>query len=117
VNGARPDCLPTPAKPRSTWSCPSRPSLSRRSHARRGQAGSWRSGRRTLHLRQQVLARLDPKSGDWFRLPNDAPLMAGDNLLVFPTYRPQITLVSGVQLTLWASRSSSCAHDERAWRI
>jgi len=49
---------------------------------------------------QQVLMRLDPASGRWNLVPSRGTLAVGDRLLSLPTYRPQITLASGVQVTL-----------------
>ena len=48
----------------------------------------------------QVLGRLDPESGEWFSLPADAVLAAGNELVVLPTYRPQILLSPGMKVTL-----------------
>lgn len=47
----------------------------------------------------QVLTRFDAKSGLSFRVPSRALLAAGERLVVLPTYRPQITLASGVQVS------------------
>jgi hypothetical protein len=47
----------------------------------------------------QVLTRFDAKSGLWFLVPPRAILAAGERLVVLPTYRPQIALASGVQVT------------------
>ncbi|WP_254513274.1 hypothetical protein [Anatilimnocola floriformis] len=52
---------------------------------------------------EQVLARLavDPKNNMtlWYRLAPRSLLNAGERLVVLPTYRPQLTLASGVQAT------------------
>ncbi len=58
----------------------------------------------------QVLLRFKPNVG-WHRLAAEAPLMPGDQLLSFPTFRPtisfggqvEITLIDGTQLQLTAS--------------
>ena len=47
-----------------------------------------------------VLAGFDPASETWVRLPPNAPLTAGQKLVALPTYRPQIALNNGIQLTL-----------------
>jgi hypothetical protein len=47
-----------------------------------------------------VLLRLDANSGQWDRVSSNAPLAAGDKLLVLPTYRPTITLSTGLTLQL-----------------
>ncbi len=49
---------------------------------------------------EQALLYQDTKSKEWYRLPSNAPLVSGQRLLVLPTYRPQIALNSGVQVTL-----------------
>ncbi len=49
---------------------------------------------------QEVLLRFDPAQGDWHRAAAGSTFMAGDKLLVLPTYRPIITLSSGVTLQL-----------------
>jgi hypothetical protein len=46
----------------------------------------------------QVLTRLDARSV-WLRVPPRDILTAGERLVVLPTYRPQIALGSGVQVT------------------
>lgn len=52
---------------------------------------------------EQVLARLvtDPKSNMalWQRLAPRSMLIAGERLVVLPTYRPQLTLPAGIQAT------------------
>jgi hypothetical protein len=48
----------------------------------------------------QVLIGLDARSGMWFRLPPRALLTAGQQLLALPTFRPQVALASGIQLTM-----------------
>ena len=47
----------------------------------------------------QVLARYDAEDRMWMRVRPRAVLTAGERLVVLPTYRPQITLASGVQVT------------------
>ena len=47
-----------------------------------------------------VLCRWDAESLLWQRLSPREPLNVGDQLIVLPTYRPQILLSSNVQLTL-----------------
>jgi hypothetical protein len=54
---------------------------------------------------EQVLATLNPDDGLWYLKPPRAVLSAGERLIVLPTYRPQIALPSGVQLT-FAGESS-----------
>ena len=49
-----------------------------------------------------MLVRYDTETSDWIHLPPRSPLRAGDQLLVLPTYRPQI-LISGIHLTLGES--------------
>jgi hypothetical protein len=46
------------------------------------------------------LVKYVPQSADWFRLPARSRLMSGDQLIVFPTYRPEIVLTPGVQVVL-----------------
>ena len=48
----------------------------------------------------QVLGRLAPESGEWFSLPADAALAAGNQLIVLPSYRPQLLLSPGLKITL-----------------
>ncbi len=48
----------------------------------------------------QLLLRYDPPSQLWSRLPSRAPLLVGDQLQALPTYRPQLMLPTGMQLTL-----------------
>ncbi|HEX5103845.1 MAG TPA: hypothetical protein VFV87_08550, partial [Pirellulaceae bacterium] len=54
---------------------------------------------------EQIMAALNPEDGLWYIKPTRAVLAAGERLLVLPTYRPQIALPSGVQLT-FASESA-----------
>jgi len=48
---------------------------------------------------EQVLGRLDPDNGNWTRLEANAPLAAGDRLMVLPSFRPQILLAGTVKMT------------------
>ncbi len=48
---------------------------------------------------QQVVARFDRTEEDWLRLQPDAELATGDELVVLPTYRPQLLIQSGVMVT------------------
>jgi hypothetical protein len=45
-----------------------------------------------------VLLKFDPATSAWGRLPAGSQLMGGDQLLVMATYRPTISLSSGVSL-------------------
>ena len=47
-----------------------------------------------------ILARLDPATETWLRLATNDPIAAGQRLIAFPTYRPQISIGAGVRLTL-----------------
>jgi hypothetical protein len=49
---------------------------------------------------EQVLARLDKNDGTWVALAVNSPLVAGDELLSLPTYRPQVLVSPSVKLTL-----------------
>ncbi len=53
----------------------------------------------------QVFARLDPSDGLWHRIAARELLIEGEQLRVLPTFRPQIALASGVQVT-FAGESS-----------
>jgi len=46
----------------------------------------------------EVLAKFNKDA--WYRLGTNATLAVGDRLVALPTFRPNMTLVSGVQLTL-----------------
>lgn len=48
---------------------------------------------------RQVLASYDPEDGLWYLKPTRSVLAAGERLIVLPTYRPQVALPSGVQVT------------------
>jgi hypothetical protein len=48
---------------------------------------------------EQVLATLNPDDGLWYLKPSRGVLSAGERLIVLPTFRPQVALPSGVQLT------------------
>ncbi len=54
----------------------------------------------------QILATLNPEDGLWYLKAPRGVLSAGERLLVLPTYRPQVALPSGVQVT-WAGESSA----------
>jgi hypothetical protein len=54
---------------------------------------------------EQMLATLNPDESLWYAKPTRAVLTAGERLLVLPTYRPQVALPSGVQVT-FAGESS-----------
>lgn len=47
----------------------------------------------------QLLARQDRETGLWYRVRPRAVLRVEDRLVALPTYRPQVALASGVQLT------------------
>jgi hypothetical protein len=47
-----------------------------------------------------LLMRLNAESGNWDLVPQGAPLVAGDKLLVLPTFRPTIALTAGLTLQL-----------------
>ncbi len=47
-----------------------------------------------------VLARFDPATETWLRLTANDPIPAQQELIALPTYRPQVTFGSGVQLML-----------------
>ncbi len=47
-----------------------------------------------------VLARFDPAAETWLRLAPNSPIASGQQLIALPTYRPQIALSNGIQLTL-----------------
>ncbi len=48
---------------------------------------------------EQVLARYDAKEAIWKMVPPRELIFAGERLQVLPTYRPQIALSSGAQIT------------------
>ncbi len=54
-----------------------------------------------------VLARFDPATEMWLRLAPNDPLASGQQLIALPTFRPQIALSNGVQLTLVGPASVS----------
>lgn len=49
---------------------------------------------------EHVLARFNAAAGLWQRLPTRALLTAGERLVALPSYRPQLALASGAQVTL-----------------
>jgi hypothetical protein len=51
----------------------------------------------------QLLARFDPGAEVWLRLSADAALSVGDELIVLPTYRPQLLVESGLKVTFVGS--------------
>jgi hypothetical protein len=59
---------------------------------------------------EQILATLNPDDGLWYLKEPRGVLSAGERLLVLPTYRPQVALPSGVQVT-WAGESSAQMHE------
>ena len=62
----------------------------------------------------QVLVRYDEGSDFWLRLPPRAVLRGSDELLVLPTYRPQVLLTSGVQLMFAGQTSARLEHPDDA---
>jgi hypothetical protein len=50
--------------------------------------------------RKHVLARYDTRQGLWYRIPERAVLRPGEQLLVLPSYRPQLAFTSGIQAML-----------------
>lgn len=48
----------------------------------------------------QVLVRFDKEGAQWLRVPARAQLFTGDELVVFPAFRPQVVLATSIQLTL-----------------
>ena len=59
---------------------------------------------------EQILATLNPDDGLWYLKEPRGVLSAGERLLVLPTYRPQMALASGVQIT-WAGESAAQMHE------
>lgn len=53
----------------------------------------------TLARTQQVILQLE-EDGNWRRLPPRDKVLAGSNLLALPTYRPMITMASGLNAEL-----------------
>ncbi len=51
------------------------------------------------------LVRLDREVGGWYRLPARAKLTSEDQLIVFPTYRPEIVLSPGIQVAFAGASS------------
>ena len=49
---------------------------------------------------QEILIRFDSAAGEWARVPTRNTVRAGDRLLALPTFRPQLLLVNGIQMTL-----------------
>ncbi len=49
----------------------------------------------------EVLVQLNPKTAAWERLPAQALLSAGDDVLSFPTYRPVIVINNDISLQLF----------------
>lgn len=45
-----------------------------------------------------VLLRWNEETGEWLRLPARSSIVAGDQLLSLPTYRPALALVSGLRV-------------------
>jgi hypothetical protein len=48
---------------------------------------------------EHVLGRFDSATSSWFRLAPDSPISVHDQLISFPTYRPQILLAPNVKTT------------------
>ncbi len=48
--------------------------------------------------KHEVLLQFDPESSDWIRLPDMWPLSKGDQLQSLPSFRPAITLSSGMTI-------------------
>ncbi|WP_442483907.1 hypothetical protein [Aeoliella sp. SH292] len=73
----------------------------------------------TLVATDQVLLEVDPQSGEWFRLPPRASIVAGEQLLSLPTYRPSLALVSGlrVEFSNAASMTLGFAADGKTPRL
>lgn len=53
------------------------------------------------HSSSEILARLNPQTGAWNRVPAQAPLQAGEQLVSLPTYRPALSLGRGGELQLF----------------
>ncbi len=47
---------------------------------------------------RDVLLRLDPRSGDWKRLPAKSPLVKGDRLLSLPLFKPTVSLSTSITI-------------------
>lgn len=73
----------------------------------------------TMVAPDQVLLEVDPQSGEWFRLPPRASIVAGEQLLSLPTYRPSLALVSGlrVEFSNAASMTLDFADDGKTPRL
>jgi len=55
----------------------------------------------------QVLGRFDSSNDAWQLVPPNAPLASGDQLLTLPSYRPQLLLSPGIELTLTEETKAS----------
>lgn len=73
----------------------------------------------TMVATDQVLLELDPQSGEWFRLSPRASILAGEQLLSLPTFRPSLALVSGlrVEFSNAASLTIDYAQDGKTPRL
>lgn len=75
------------------------------------------SGRFLASDRPQFLSRQDPDTGDWTRIAPRTVLQTGDRFLTLPTYRPQIALTSGVQMTIVGPSEFSLHRDDQTSRL
>jgi hypothetical protein len=48
--------------------------------------------------KREVLLRLDPRTGDWKRLPAMSPLAKGDRLLSLPLFKPTVSLSTSITI-------------------
>ncbi|HTQ40662.1 MAG TPA: hypothetical protein VMJ32_16690 [Pirellulales bacterium] len=55
---------------------------------------------RFLPSKDVVLLKFDAAANQWSRVPSGASVTAGEQLLVLPTYRPTITLSTGITLEI-----------------
>lgn len=66
----------------------------------------------TMYSPNQVLLRFDEDSADWYRLPQRSSVMAGDQLLSLPTYRPSLSLISVLRVELCDGAEATVGYAE-----
>jgi hypothetical protein len=81
---------PMPTEPKTTEPMPTDPV----------DGSATEIGRYLASARPQFLGRKSLETGDWIRLEPRTVLQSGSRLMTLPTYRPQVALTTGVQITL-----------------
>ncbi|MEO2009203.1 MAG: hypothetical protein ABGX22_11050 [Pirellulaceae bacterium] len=93
---------PMPTEPTTTEPMPTEPTITepKPTEPKPIEPSATEIGRYLASARPQFLGHQSDETGDWTRLGPRTVLQTGSRLLTLPTYRPQVALTTGVQMTM-----------------